>query len=77
MNGELKKYFTVEEDENIFSNNHSEYFFNETKYNHIDTTNLIRLIKGLWKALNTTKAETITFEEFCYVNITILPPLVK
>lgn len=54
LNGETKKLYTIEEDENIFSNNRSEYYRYEGidfKFKKLEVLDIDKLIKIMWKTL--------------------------
>ena len=71
LNGETKKLYTIEDDENIFSNNRSEYYRYEGlefKFKRLEVPDIDKLIKILWKTLvanSPVKDEDImTFDQF-------------
>lgn len=49
--GSKVKLYTIEDEENLFTNNYSEHFFYENKVNFTTITELDNLIKQFWKAL--------------------------
>ena len=54
LNGETKKLYTIEEEENIFSNNKSEYYRYEGidfKFKKLEVADIDKLIKLMWKTL--------------------------
>lgn len=54
LNGETKKLFTIEEEENIFNNNRSEYYAYEgidLDFKTPDVQEIDKLIKAIWKAI--------------------------
>ena len=54
LNGETKKLYTIEEEENIFSNNKSEYYRYEGidfKFKKLEVADIDKLIKLIWKTL--------------------------
>lgn len=64
LNGDKIKLFTIEDEENIFSNNQSDYFINDDQFLFLSTQEIDNYIKVLWKALNAENLETLKLEEF-------------
>ncbi len=64
LNGENIKLYTVDEEENIFSNNQSEYFLSEDQFNFLATNDIDNYIKLLWKTLNTENLDNIKLNQF-------------
>lgn len=64
LNGEQLKLYTIEEDENIFSNNNAEYFTNNFTFTQLELKQADELIKILWKTLDKTEDGCISFEQF-------------
>ena len=64
LNGDKIKLFTIEDEENIFSNNQSDYFINDDQFLFLSTQEIDNYIKVLCKALNTENLETLKLEEF-------------
>ena len=69
LNGEIKKLYTILDEENIFSNNKSEYYRYEGVYLNFKTPtidDIHRLIRILWKTLvaNDLKPMSTVIEEF-------------
>jgi len=64
LNGEKIKLYTVDDEENIFSNNQSEYFQSEDQFNFLATNDIDNYIKLLWKTLNTENLDNIKLEQF-------------
>ena len=64
LNGEKPKFFTIEDEENIFSNNQSEYFHSEDEFHFLSTQEIDNYIKLTWKSINTEMIETIKFDQF-------------
>lgn len=72
LSGENIKLYTVDEDENIFSNNTSEFFNFDEKFTFLDIEVIDRLIRLLWKTLNTENAESIHKDKFKLVRYLFL-----
>jgi Ca2+-binding EF-hand superfamily protein len=67
LQGEKKKLFTIEEEENIFTNNNSEFFLSDSQaYPVLEIEKIDKFIKLLWKTLKSlnSNSETVNFEEF-------------
>jgi hypothetical protein len=64
LNGEKIKLYTVDDEENIFSNNQSEYFQSEDQFHFLSTQEIDNYIKLLWKTLNTENLDNIKLEQF-------------
>ncbi|MCQ2816596.1 MAG: hypothetical protein MJ252_04935 [archaeon] len=75
LNGEIKKLYTIEEEEEIFSNNNSEYYRYEGidfKFKKpLDVKDIHRLTKVIWKTFVANKSKNedhskdeMTFDEF-------------
>jgi Ca2+-binding EF-hand superfamily protein len=69
QHGEKVKLFTIEDDENLFSNNFSEHFFYTEKLEFGSLEELDVMIKSLWKALSANNAEQsfITITDFNHI----------
>jgi hypothetical protein len=67
LTGEKIKLYTIEEEENILTNNNSEYFRYEGQFKELDTDSVEKIIRLMWKALNDEKTEKIQLEKFNYV----------
>lgn len=61
--GDLFKYYTIDEEENIFTNNNSDFFKEKFYFGPLETNDLSNILKNLWKYLS-NKENFITFEEF-------------
>lgn len=77
LNGEQKKLFTIEEEENIFSNNNSEYYKYEGldfKFKKLEVADIDKLIKTIWKTLvaNKSKNEDHSKDEMTFDNFKLL-----
>jgi len=65
LNGEKLKLYTVDDEENIFSNNQSEYFQSEDQFHFLSTQEIDNYIKLLWKTLlNQENIDSIKLEQF-------------
>ena len=64
LNGEKIKLYTVDDEENIFSNNQSEYFQSEDQFHFLTTLEIDNYIKLLWKTLNTENLDNIKLDQF-------------
>ena len=67
LTGEKLKLYTIEEEENILTNNNSEYFRYEGQFKELDTDTIEKIIRLMWKALNDEKSEKIGLDKFNYV----------
>jgi hypothetical protein len=67
LTGEKLKLYSIEEEENILTNNNSEYFRYEGEFKEIDTDTVEKIIRLMWKTLNDEKSEKISIEKFKYV----------
>lgn len=77
LNGEQIKLFTIEEDENIFSNNKSEYYSYEGlefNFKKLEVADIDKLIKLIWKTLvvNKSSNEDHTNDTMSYENFKLL-----
>jgi hypothetical protein len=68
LTGEKLKLYTIEEEENILTNNNSEYFLYDDKFKELDTDSVEKIVRLMWKSLNDEKSEKIAIEKFKYVN---------
>mgnify|MGYP000927168761 CR=1 FL=1 len=64
LNGDKLKLFTIEDEENIFSNNLSDYFQSDDEFHFLSTQEIDNYIKLLWKSVNTQMIEVIKFDQF-------------
>lgn len=64
LNGDKIKLFTIEEEENIFSNNQCDYFMSEHQFHFLSTQEIDNYIKLLWKTLNTENSDLLKLEQF-------------
>lgn len=62
--GENLKLYTIDEEEDILSNNKSEYFHTDFKFKQLDIKEIDKLIKLLWKTLTNNNTEDLNLNSF-------------
>lgn len=64
LDGKLRKLYTIDDEENLFTNNHSAFFKIRQKIKFISFKDLNSFIQRLWKALDPGNEGIISLESF-------------